>query len=551
MLKHFFLLFNTVRFLKLKQVFYQFYYRFYKPRHLDVVGAEVRPWDKRWDSPSWQEPSFLGGGNFKFLGKIEHIESVEGWNSIKHSKLWIYNLHYFDDLNAVDANNRRPYQIQLVDSWITTSKLKGGIGWEPYALSLRIVNFIKFFSTLSSEKSPSRYWVDSVGTQAQALLSLLEFHILGNHLFANGKALVFAGAYLANELGDKFLEKGLEIIDIEVNEQFLADGAHFELSPMYHSSLLWDICDLINLAERSGINKLEKRIGYWRKVVKKGLNWLRIMSHPDGKISFFNDSAFGIAPTVKDISVYASRLMIEPNISDAKDLSFCHLKSSGYVVVFLDNRCKALLDVAEVGPTYQPGHAHADTLSFELSIFGQRVFVNSGTSEYGEGKRRHYQRGSKAHNTVVVDNENSSEMWAGFRVGRRAHPQNLNVVKGLGKITVSAEHDGYQKLPGKVIHSRTWDFTGSSLTITDHLSGTFQHSEASFYIHPDASVVALGKKKFQVSLSGGQVILVSFENTEDISLDESTWHPEFGSSVPNKCLVARPRVQSLVTIVEW
>jgi uncharacterized heparinase superfamily protein len=227
------------------------------------------------------------------------------------------------------------------------------------------------------------------------------------------------------------------------------------------------------------------------------------------------------------------------------------LKSSGYVAVHLSNTFKALLDVAEVGPTYQPGHAHADTLSFELSLFGQRVFVNSGTSEYGEGKGRHYQRSSKAHNTVVVDNESSSEMWAGFRVGHRAHPQNLHIVKNFSKITVSAEHDGYQKLPGKVIHSRTWDFTISSLTITDQLSGTCQHSEASFYIHPDASVMALGKKKFEVTLSGGQVLFVSFENASDIRLDESTWHPEFGSSIPNKCLVARLIGQSLVTIIEW
>jgi uncharacterized heparinase superfamily protein len=48
----------------------------------------------------------------------------------------------------------------------------------------------------------------------------------------------------------------------------------------------------------------------------------------------------------------------------------------------------AFLDVAEVGPDYLPGHAHADSLSFELSLFGQRVVVNSGTSQYGLGAER-------------------------------------------------------------------------------------------------------------------------------------------------------------------
>jgi uncharacterized heparinase superfamily protein len=66
------------------------------------------------------------------------------------------------------------------------------------------------------------------------------------------------------------------------------------------------------------------------------------------------------------------------------------------------NKAVALLDVAPIGPDYQPGHAHADTLSFELSLFGQRLLVNSGTSEYEISPVRQYERSTKAHNTVVL-----------------------------------------------------------------------------------------------------------------------------------------------------
>jgi uncharacterized heparinase superfamily protein len=65
----------------------------------------------------------------------------------------------------------------------------------------------------------------------------------------------------------------------------------------------------------------------------------------------------------------------------------------------------ALLDVAPIGPDYLPGHAPADTLSFELSVFGQRLLVNSGTSCYGASLERLRQRATAAHNTVVVDGE--------------------------------------------------------------------------------------------------------------------------------------------------
>ena len=93
----------------------------------------------------------------------------------------------------------------------------------------------------------------------------------------------------------------------------------------------------------------------------------------------------------------------------------------GYVSIKKKN-FNAILDVAEIGPSDLPGHAHADTLSFELSLFQKRIIVNSGSSEYGEGEIRQYERSTKAHNTVVVDDENSSEIWAGFRVARRASP---------------------------------------------------------------------------------------------------------------------------------
>ena len=63
---------------------------------------------------------------------------------------------------------------------------------------------------------------------------------------------------------------------------------------------------------------------------------------------------------------------------------------------------------------------HADNLSFEWSLGEQRVLVNSGTSLYGVSSERHRQRKTKSHNTVEIDGFDSSEIWSGFRVARRA-----------------------------------------------------------------------------------------------------------------------------------
>ncbi|KAB7522382.1 heparinase, partial [Flagellimonas olearia] len=119
----------------------------------------------------------------------------------------------------------------------------------------------------------------------------------------------------------------------------------------------------------------------WVKCFVSGIDWLEAMSHPDGDVSFFNDAAFGISPNSNDLKSYSLLLGDEGDKnSSIKSLRGTLLEQSGYAVVEWPACHKLLVDLAHVGPDYQPGHAHADTLSCELSLFGCRVLVNSGTS---------------------------------------------------------------------------------------------------------------------------------------------------------------------------
>ena len=75
----------------------------------------------------------------------------------------------------------------------------------------------------------------------------LEVHLLGNHLFSNAKALVFAGIFFEGGEAGQWLEKGLSILAKQIPEQILSDGGQFELSPMYHALALEDMLDLCNI----------------------------------------------------------------------------------------------------------------------------------------------------------------------------------------------------------------------------------------------------------------------------------------------------------------
>ena len=105
-----------------------------------------------------------------------------------------------------------------------------GNGWEPYPTSLRIVNWIKWalsppeprggfepgglpvragvgvLQGLEGHETTPRQilppdCLHSLAVQARWLRRRLEYHLLGNHLFANAKALVFAGAFFVGPEG--------------------------------------------------------------------------------------------------------------------------------------------------------------------------------------------------------------------------------------------------------------------------------------------------------------------------------------------------------------
>ena len=180
-----------------------------------------------------------GPRGFVFLNQPGQLDEI-GWDGPQREKLWRYNQHYFDDLNAIDAPTRRAWHTALVEDWVADNPPGHGIGWEPYPLSLRVVNWIKW-SLAGTTLSPAA--LQSLAVQVRWLTDRLEIHLLGNHLFANAKALVFAGLFFQGKEADTWLKKGLRILERQVPEQILPDGGHFERSTMYHALALEDILD--------------------------------------------------------------------------------------------------------------------------------------------------------------------------------------------------------------------------------------------------------------------------------------------------------------------
>jgi len=180
---------------------------------------------------------------FRFLNETRRIVE-KPWGADVPSQLWRYNLHYFDDLNAFDAKARHRWHLEAIEHWILDNPPGSGDAWAPFPTSLRAVNWIKWALGGAVLEAPVAH---SLAMQVRALSQRLEYHLLGNHLFANAKALVFAGLFFKGGEAERWLERGMTILARETPEQILADGGQFERSPMYHALALEDLLDLLNI----------------------------------------------------------------------------------------------------------------------------------------------------------------------------------------------------------------------------------------------------------------------------------------------------------------
>lgn len=465
-----------------------------------------------------------GPRTFVFLNEAGSLDTAD-WDPEQKELLWRYNLHYFEDLTAHGAEERGGWHNALIKDWIASNPPAKGTGWAPYPLSLRVSNWIKWHN--SGIGSLSDNAIQSLAVQVRWLTGRLEKHLLGNHLFVNAKALVLAGQFFEGSEAEEWYALGLAILKREVPEQILQDGGQFELSPMYHSLALEDAVDLL-LSESCSTSKSQEVSRLLSTRLRPMVSWLAAMTHPDDEISFFNDAAFDIAPPPSELRRYAVPLLEDSAFGDGT----VHLSNSGYARIETPDAV-LIAAIGPIGPDYLPGHAHADTLSFELSIHGQRVVVNSGTSRYGVNPERLRQRGTPAHSTVCVDGQDSSEVWSGFRVARRATVHDAIVAPSPDGITVSARHDGYRRLRGGGWHRRVWTVAERRIEIHDSWTGDLP-AESRLHLHPEARATIVNDTVL-ITLKGGQEIQLQTDDLP-VTIEPSTFHPAFGVAIKNQVL---------------
>ena len=309
---------------------------------------------------------------------------------------------------------------------------------------------------------------------------------------------------------------------------------------MYQASIAESLLRLGEVARRAGGQGADAIAELARATGGRMVRSLSLCCHPDGGIALLNDCAFGQAPTLEQLHRrFGDTLGAEPDATAGA----WHLEQAGYMGWRGASGSYLVFDGGDIGPDYNPGHGHADTLSFELSHRGRRLLTDTGVLSYAQGAARAYDRGTAAHNTLEIDGASQSELWGSFRCARRAKVTRSRVEKQVEpqRVLFRAAYRGPSTGRRQVHHSRTIDVAGSRLSFVDAVDIPGRH-EAVCRLHLAPGLRArLDSDAVLLEDESGRALARARFAGGELALGTSPYHPEFGLELERGRIEARAR----------
>ena len=447
---------------------------------------------------------------FDFLQQEQELSWPIPWNDPNWPRLWQFNLHYFDwardwlELALISGQWTKQAALlePLLDQWIEANPHGRGDGWHSYTLSLRTRNWIWLFRSCPQLATPLR--IQSLWHQLRWLEAHPEYCHGGNHWLENLIALALGGLQFAGPDAQAMHSRAMRLLQKELSRQVLADGGHEERSASYHLLMLDRLVELAcAIASICG-----ERPPWLIRAIWAMETWSKAVRLEGGVAPRFNDSAEDASPHLDQVISFADGYLqqrLEASGLRRRLLQCAAAKtSSSTLTLNATVACPAIVtDLPATGwtflrpghgwelvfkcgvpcPKHLPPHVHSDQLSVELSYQGKWLFSEVGTSIYGDGPDRAFERSGAAHNVLQlglalpsgeIDWIEPVEVWGGFRAARKAQPRHRQSgVLSDDLCFASGSHDGFDRFGA--CHERRVELSnanphGVGLTVEDTVS---------------------------------------------------------------------------------
>lgn len=477
----------------------------------------------------------LRSGHFKVLNA--EVNGAWAWDALgcvaRPGRSAVHWFEYLRPLAQAGAVNRSDADARLAmawaHDWMAHCPPGAGEAWSAYPIATRLMNWALAFAAFGA---PDKALLDSFAMQARWLSRSIEYDVEANHLVRDAQGLIVAGALMAaSPEGRGWLRTGLRLLARTLAEQVLADGGHYERSPMYHSHVL-EGCLIAYAA-------LETKPAFLRGAILRMADFLLLIAHPDGDIPLFGDVAFDTCMAPAALHATA-RALCGGTPHTVAEGAYALEPSGFYIMRTRPGAAWMIAKAAAPEPSYQLGHAHADAFSYELSVNGRRVIVDSGNAIYEPNPMRTYCRGVRAHNSVAIDGREPMECWDTFRVARRYHILSRDWRETQDGCYLSAWHDGYA--PARYGREIRFHEGGAWLIGDIVTAGRPCRAESYIHFHPDVWVEPRGGGYAAIAGSDETLILPfgagRIEQVRGVESPPQGWYcPRFGETTPSECLI--------------
>lgn len=366
-----------------------------------------------------------------------------------------------------------------------------------------------------------------------------------NHLIGEAAGVFVASICFSQIKGmKKHQEEAYNILCKEIISQHHADGVNKEQAIHYQLFAL-DFFVLAGLLGRD--NNVEFPDSYWQ-MLENSVGFVAAITDSSYSIPEIGDSDDGKAVLLSDLGdnmiqslIATSAILFEraefkaiAKTLDEKSfwllgnkgrVEFDTLKSvpspinkkfedGGYYILSSNKsvNAKVVVDCGPLGLGSIAAHGHADSLSFVLNAYGRSFFVDPGTYTYvADDPYRNYFRSTYAHNTIVVDGLDQSQIAGAFLWSQKTNSFVKDFSKNDSYDEIIGWHDGYQRLQSPVTHRRSikLDKEKEMVTIDDYLDTDGTHKiDQCFHLNPECHVERISDDTWRITHTGKVIELV-------------------------------------------
>lgn len=518
---------NTVKYLKPVQLVYQVRNKFAKknrayfeklPVEYRTVNLAIPELDSYELLVERFKPEFIKYGKVCLLNQIVDLKYDKKFTSTLKS-LIVNNLFYFEYGIALAVQYKKTKDIEYWNLFRKNYELYLNTHADlksVYSMALHIPNVLialELFGDAVEDDFRETVYCE-LYSQYEYITKHQEKHLLANHYFEDIKALIIA-SYLFKD--DKKIRHYLRAFKKQCEEQILPDGVHYELSLMYHKLILEDVMRIAMLAKQPDFPDCN----WLMPLMQKMVDAIYSLEKGIGRTPLFNDAGDNVAKTCEQLCLAAeTQFGIKPVLKDS-------FSESGYYKLYDEERA-LIFDAGKIGVDYQSAHGHCDCLSFELSVDGKPLLVNSGTYEYQGDLRKHFRK-TRVHNTVEINGHEQSQCWGGFRVGKR-------ISRVFGKLRDGIVEGGYRNYRGEE-HRRTITLKGGVLEVADSINAQ-DGIQVKSYLHIASGYAVAGDKiKDKAGNIIGKVTLQNCDQKIVCDGELCYYAPEFSDLIIGTCLV--------------